>query len=137
MNPFDDFYRSRRVLVTGHTGFKGSWLALWLQKLGADVTGFALPPATDPSHFAILGLGKKIRHRGETSAILSAVRKAFAEAGARSRPFTLPPRPSSGVPTKIQRGHSMSTCGARSTSWRRFETRFRPGRRRRHLRQVL
>ena len=36
------FWRDRRVLLTGHTGFKGSWLALWLQSLGANVTGFAL-----------------------------------------------------------------------------------------------
>lgn len=79
MNPFDDFYRNRRVLVTGHTGFKGSWLALWLQKLGADVTGFALPPATNPSHFDILGLGKRIRHREGDIRDLSAVRNVFAE----------------------------------------------------------
>ncbi len=45
------FWRGRRVLVTGHTGFKGSWLSAWLQRLGADVMGYALPPATDPSLF--------------------------------------------------------------------------------------
>src|SRR5712675_1589265 len=38
------FWNGRRVLVTGHTGFKGSWLALWLERLGADVTGYALDP---------------------------------------------------------------------------------------------
>ncbi len=41
----------RRVLVTGHTGFKGSWLTLWLHRLGARVTGYALPPPTTPNHF--------------------------------------------------------------------------------------
>lgn len=41
---FSDVFRSRRVLVTGHTGFKGSWLSLWLQELGAEVLGYALPP---------------------------------------------------------------------------------------------
>lgn len=46
------FWRGKRVLVTGHTGFKGSWLSLWLQRLGAEVTGFALQPPTDPSLFA-------------------------------------------------------------------------------------
>jgi CDP-glucose 4,6-dehydratase len=46
-----DFWRGRRVLVTGHTGFKGSWLCLWLQHLGAEVTGYALAPATRPSLF--------------------------------------------------------------------------------------
>jgi CDP-glucose 4,6-dehydratase len=45
------FWRGRRVLVTGHTGFKGSWLAVWLRRLEADVCGFALPPPTDPSLF--------------------------------------------------------------------------------------
>ncbi len=43
------FWSGRRVLLTGHTGFKGAWAQLWLERLGARVTGFALPPATDPS----------------------------------------------------------------------------------------
>lgn len=51
MNP--SFWEGRRVFVTGHTGFKGSWLALWLQSLSAEVTGFALSPPTDPSLFEI------------------------------------------------------------------------------------
>lgn len=46
----------RRVLVTGHTGFKGSWLALWLARLGAEVTGYSLPPPTEPSHFQAAGV---------------------------------------------------------------------------------
>ena len=46
---YEDFYRDRRVLVTGHTGFKGAWLALWLQRLGADVTGYSDRPPTTPS----------------------------------------------------------------------------------------
>ncbi len=49
------FWRGRRVLVTGHTGFKGSWLRLWLERLGADVTGLALPPLTEPSLYQIVG----------------------------------------------------------------------------------
>jgi CDP-glucose 4,6-dehydratase len=53
---FGDTYRGRRVLITGHTGFKGSWLALWLQQLGAVVTGVSLPAATTPSHWNLLGL---------------------------------------------------------------------------------
>lgn len=53
MSAFGDFYRGRRVLVTGHTGFKGSWLALWLARLGAQVTGISLPPATTPSLFTL------------------------------------------------------------------------------------
>jgi CDP-glucose 4,6-dehydratase len=51
-----DLFRGRSVLVTGHTGFKGSWLALWLHRLGARVTGYALPPPTTPSHFEAVGL---------------------------------------------------------------------------------
>jgi CDP-glucose 4,6-dehydratase len=49
MNPA--FWKGRRVFLTGHTGFKGSWLALWLQELGAEITGYALPPPTNPSLF--------------------------------------------------------------------------------------
>lgn len=45
------FWKGRRVLVTGHTGFKGGWLSLWLQRLGADVAGYALDPPTEPSLF--------------------------------------------------------------------------------------
>lgn len=47
----DNFWRGRRVLVTGHTGFKGGWLALWLQRMGAQVSGLALDPPTTPSLF--------------------------------------------------------------------------------------
>ena len=53
---FGGTYAGRRVLVTGHTGFKGSWLALWLQALGAEVGGLALAPDTDPAHWDLLGL---------------------------------------------------------------------------------
>lgn len=49
-----DFYRGKRVFVTGHTGFKGAWLCRILQKAGAELTGFALPPSTDPSLFSLL-----------------------------------------------------------------------------------
>ena len=65
--PFGGVYRGRRVLVTGHTGFKGSWLALWLQEMGAEVFGYALPPPTTPNHWELLGLDMRsevgdIRH---------------------------------------------------------------------------
>ena len=49
-----NFWRGKRVLITGHTGFKGSWLSLWLQLLEADVAGYALTPPTDPSLFALV-----------------------------------------------------------------------------------
>ena len=54
---FDGFWRGRRVFVTGHNGFKGAWLALWLESLGAEVHGFALAaPAGVPNHHELLGL---------------------------------------------------------------------------------
>lgn len=53
---FGGVYRGRRVLVTGHTGFKGSWLALWLQQLGASVCGLALPAQGTPNHSRLLHL---------------------------------------------------------------------------------
>jgi CDP-glucose 4,6-dehydratase len=56
-------YRGRPVLVTGHTGFKGSWLCLWLQQLGARVTGLALPPDGQPSLFEAIGLEELVTHK--------------------------------------------------------------------------
>ncbi len=53
---FSNVYRGRKVLVTGHSGFKGSWLSLWLTCLGADVSGIALPPVTKPNHWELLKL---------------------------------------------------------------------------------
>jgi CDP-glucose 4,6-dehydratase len=54
---FASIYSGRSVLVTGHTGFKGSWLATWLKRMGARVTGFALDPPTQPNHWELLKLG--------------------------------------------------------------------------------
>ena len=56
-------FAGRNVLITGHTGFKGSWLALLLAQAGARVTGVALPPETTPSHFTLLDLGKHVESR--------------------------------------------------------------------------
>ena len=55
-------YKNRKVLVTGHTGFKGSWLVTWLLELGAEVAGFSNEIPTNPSHFDVLGLENKIDH---------------------------------------------------------------------------
>jgi CDP-glucose 4,6-dehydratase len=53
---FKGIYKGARVLVTGHTGFKGSWLCLWLKALGAELTGFSLNPPSEPNHFELLKL---------------------------------------------------------------------------------
>lgn len=57
---FNGFYKGKRVLVTGHTGFKGSWLSIWLTELGADVIGVALNPQTERDNYVLSGIGKKI-----------------------------------------------------------------------------
>lgn len=59
---FDGIYENKKVLVTGHTGFKGSWLCEWLLKLGARITGLSLDPPTKPSHFEITKLGERIEN---------------------------------------------------------------------------
>lgn len=59
---FDNRYDGKRVLVTGHTGFKGSWLCAWLQSLGARVTGVGLAPPTTPNHFDLLDLDLEAHH---------------------------------------------------------------------------
>jgi len=74
-----EFWRGKRVLLTGHTGFKGSWLSLWLQSMDAQVVGYALAPPTEPSLFEVAGVGA-----GMTSVIgdildLEHLRSVFAE----------------------------------------------------------
>ncbi len=80
LSSFGGIYAGKRVLVTGHTGFKGSWLALWLQELGAEVTGLALPPNTEPNHFDLIGLKDLIYHRIGDIRNLPTVQAAFADA---------------------------------------------------------
>jgi CDP-glucose 4,6-dehydratase len=72
------FWRGKRVLVTGHTGFKGAWLSLWLQHLGAVVTGFALTPPTKPCMFEVAQVASNmttvlgdVRERAALSAVLA------------------------------------------------------------------
>ena len=57
---FDNFFRGKRVLVTGHTGFKGSWLSIWLHELGAEVVGVSQEPFTNRDNFVLSGIGNKI-----------------------------------------------------------------------------
>jgi CDP-glucose 4,6-dehydratase len=76
----DGFWRGRRVLLTGHTGFKGSWMALWLQSLGAVVTGFALDAPTDPSLYQLARVGEQMHHIGGDVRDPDALAGAFAVA---------------------------------------------------------
>lgn len=81
---FDNIYNGKKVLVTGHTGFKGTWLTTWLLRLGARVCGISKDIPTDPSMFEKLGLSKKIEHnicdirdRDKTSNIINSFEPDF------------------------------------------------------------
>ena len=80
MYPNPSFWRGKRVLLTGHTGFKGAWLALWLQRLGAQVTGLALAPATTPALFTLAqvaqGMDSQLADIRDAAAVAAAVRAA-------------------------------------------------------------
>ncbi len=81
LNLFGGQYNGRRVLLTGHTGFKGSWFALWLKALGAEVTGLSLDPETSLNHWDLLQLNivdKRIDIR-DASAVLNAIEAANPE----------------------------------------------------------
>lgn len=58
---FDNFYSGKRVLVTGHTGFKGSWLSIWLHEIGAEVIGVALSPFSERNNYVLSGIGSKLK----------------------------------------------------------------------------
>lgn len=66
-----DFWHGKRVFLTGHTGFKGGWLSLWLQSMGAEVHGYALNPPTEPNLFTVAGVGK-----GMASSVIADIRDA-------------------------------------------------------------
>lgn len=70
-------FNGRRVLITGHTGFKGTWLTLWMRQLGAQVAGYALPPEGADSHFSLLNLGAEIDHNIGDVRDLQSLSKCF------------------------------------------------------------
>jgi CDP-glucose 4,6-dehydratase len=78
--PDPAFWANRRVFLTGHTGFKGAWTALWLGRLGAEIYGFALPPETEPSLWPQIGdgllAGETLADIGDREALRDAVKKA-------------------------------------------------------------
>ena len=55
-----NFWSGKRFFITGHTGFKGGWLALWLADMQAEVSGYALPPPTTPNFFTVCGVEKRM-----------------------------------------------------------------------------
>ena len=73
---FNDIYQNRRVFLTGDTGFKGSWLRLWLESMGADVYGYSLAPNTQPNHFELLGYK---RDKFNDILDVDSLQKAFAD----------------------------------------------------------
>ena len=77
MKLFDGAYQGKRVLVTGHTGFKGAWLSQWLLDQGAIVAGYAIDIPTQPALFEVLGLEKKLTHVQGDIRDASALRKCF------------------------------------------------------------
>ncbi|MFQ3250224.1 MAG: CDP-glucose 4,6-dehydratase [Glaciecola sp.] len=62
MNQLADFYRNKKVLITGHTGFKGVWLTAWLNQLGAKVIGYSLQPPSEPNNFDTCKMSERITH---------------------------------------------------------------------------
>ena len=77
MNP--EFWRARKVFLTGHTGFKGSWLSLWLQSLGAEVIGYALSPATQPNLYDLADVKKGMKSIQGDVLDLERLRRAVQE----------------------------------------------------------
>ncbi len=77
MDLFNNFFKGKKVLITGDTGFKGSWLCIWLNELGADVYGYALPPKTSHDNYVKTNLGKMIQHQDGDIRDIDRLKKFF------------------------------------------------------------
>ena len=76
---FNNIYKNKKVLITGHTGFKGSWLSAWLKHLGAEVCGYALPPETDPALFNAAGIADGMKSISGNILDRNTLEKTFAD----------------------------------------------------------
>lgn len=76
------FWKGKSVFLTGHTGFKGSWMSLWLQSMGATVTGYALAPHSEPNLFSLADVGSSMRSVTADIRDLEGMRKALADSAA-------------------------------------------------------
>ncbi len=117
LNPDPAFWAGKSVLLTGHTGFKGAWLSLWLERLGARVTGFGLPPLTRPNLFDRIGFPPENSRIGDIRDP-----QALADAFAVGQPdivIHMAARAWCGRPISIRSGRLRSTSWARPTCWRR------------------
>ena len=76
---FSGIFKGKRVLITGDTGFKGSWLAIWLKEMGAQVYGYALPPKSDAENFPLCSLDARIQHRNGDIRDREALQQFFTE----------------------------------------------------------
>ncbi|HEY3189868.1 MAG TPA: CDP-glucose 4,6-dehydratase [Solirubrobacteraceae bacterium] len=107
-----DFWRGRRVLVTGHTGFKGSWLSLWLVSLGAEVAGLSTPPPTEPSLYELARVGELVASTDadvrDAEAVTAAVSRARPEVIVHMAAQSLV-RPSFAVPRETYEINVMGT----------------------------
>lgn len=76
---FDNIYKDKKVIITGDTGFKGSWLAIWLLSMRAEVVGISLPPQTPRDNYVVCGLSERITHIDQDIRYYDALRKIFDE----------------------------------------------------------
>jgi len=77
MSFLDHHFKDKKVLITGHTGFKGSWLSAWLLELGANIVGVSLSPSTSPSHFSLAGISNNIEDIRSDIRDIEALKKIF------------------------------------------------------------